>query len=43
MAISDDSEVLRKKMSRISSGRLLPCVLMHALWNGITFVNLLLL
>ena len=28
---------------RISSGRLLPCVLMHALWNGITFVNLLLL
>lgn len=30
-------------MLRISSGRLLPCVLMHALWNGITFVNLLLL
>ncbi len=28
---------------RISSGRLLPCVLMHALWNGMTFVNLLLL
>ena len=30
-------------MLRISSGRLLPCVLMHALWNGITFINLLLL
>ena len=28
---------------RLSSGRLLPCVLMHALWNAITFVNLLLL
>ncbi len=28
---------------RLSSGRLLPCVLMHALWNGITFTNLLLL
>ena len=28
---------------RLSSGRLLPCVLMHALWNGVTFFNLLLL
>ncbi len=28
---------------RLSSGRLFPCVLMHSLWNGITFVNLLLL
>ncbi len=28
---------------RLSSGRLLPCVLMHSLWNGITFTNLLLL
>jgi membrane protease YdiL (CAAX protease family) len=28
---------------RLSSGRLLPCVLMHALWNGLTFFNLLLL
>ncbi len=28
---------------RLTSGRLLPCVLMHALWNGITFTNLLLL
>ena len=28
---------------RLSSGRLLPCVLMHALWNGVTFINLLLL
>ncbi|WP_038547975.1 CPBP family intramembrane glutamic endopeptidase [Synechococcus sp. KORDI-100] len=28
---------------RLSSGRLFPCVLMHALWNAITFVNLLLL
>ena len=30
-------------MVRLSSGRLFPCVLMHALWNAITFVNLLLL
>ena len=28
---------------RLSSGRLFPCVLMHALWNAVTFVNLLLL
>ncbi len=28
---------------RLSSGRLVPCVLMHALWNAVTFVNLLLL
>ncbi len=28
---------------RLSSGRLFPCVLMHSLWNGVTFVNLLLL
>ena len=28
---------------RLSSGRLFPCVIMHALWNGITFANLLLL
>jgi hypothetical protein len=28
---------------RLSSGRLIPCVLMHALWNGVTFANLLLL
>ena len=28
---------------RLRSGRLFPCVLMHALWNAITFVNLLLL
>jgi membrane protease YdiL (CAAX protease family) len=28
---------------RWQSGRLLPCVLMHALWNGLTFLNLLLL
>ncbi len=28
---------------RLSSGRLLPCVLMHSLWNGVTFINLLLL
>jgi membrane protease YdiL (CAAX protease family) len=28
---------------RWQSGRLAPCVLMHALWNGMTFVNLLLL
>ena len=28
---------------RLSSGRLFPSVLMHALWNGITFTNLLLL
>ncbi|WP_320674318.1 CPBP family intramembrane glutamic endopeptidase [Prochlorococcus sp. MIT 1341] len=28
---------------RLSTGRLLPCVLMHALWNGMTFFNLVLL
>ncbi len=28
---------------RLSSSRLLPCVLMHSLWNGVTFVNLLVL
>ena len=28
---------------RLSSGRLVPCVLMHALWNAVTFMNLLLL
>ena len=28
---------------RLSSGRLLPCVVMHALWNGVTFLNLVLL
>ena len=28
---------------RLATGRLLPCVLMHALWNAVTFVNLLLL
>ena len=28
---------------RVSSGRLLPCVLMHGTWNAVTFLNLLLL
>lgn len=28
---------------RLRSGRLAPCVMMHALWNGLTFSNLLLL
>ena len=28
---------------RLSSGRLFPCVLMHSLWNGVTFINLILL
>ena len=28
---------------RLSSGKLLPCAVMHALWNGMTFTNLLLL
>ena len=28
---------------RIGSGRLFPCVLMHGLWNAVTFVNLLVL
>lgn len=28
---------------RMRSGRLAPCVLMHALWNGLTFANLVLL
>jgi len=26
---------------RLTSGRLAPCVLMHALWNGFTFINLI--
>ncbi|ABX08449.1 Possible membrane associated protease [Prochlorococcus marinus str. MIT 9211] len=28
---------------RISTGRLFPCVIMHSLWNGVTFASLLLL
>ncbi len=28
---------------RLCSGRLAPCVLMHSLWNGLTFLNLILL
>jgi uncharacterized protein len=28
---------------RLRTGRLAPCVLMHAFWNGLTFANLLLL
>ncbi len=28
---------------RLRSGRLAPCVLMHGLWNGLTFLNLVLL
>jgi membrane protease YdiL (CAAX protease family) len=28
---------------RLRTGRLAPCVLMHALWNGLTFSNLVLL
>lgn len=28
---------------RLSSGRLFPCIIMHSLWNGVTFANLLLL
>ncbi len=28
---------------RLSSGRLLPCMIMHSLWNGVTFINLLIL
>ncbi len=28
---------------RLSSGRLLPCMIMHSLWNGVTFANLLIL
>ncbi len=28
---------------RLTSARLFPCVLMHALWNGVTFTNLVLL
>jgi len=28
---------------RLSSGSLFPCVVMHSLWNGVTFANLLLL
>ena len=27
---------------RLSSGRLFPCALMHSLWNGVTFISLLL-
>lgn len=30
-------------MLRVSSGRLFPCVVMHALWNAFTFANLVLL
>lgn len=30
-------------MLRLSSGRLLPCVVMHACWNAATFLNLVLL
>jgi len=30
-------------MLRLSSGSLFPCVVMHSLWNGVTFANLLLL
>ncbi len=29
-------------LMRLSSGRLFPCALMHSLWNGVTFVSLLL-
>ena len=28
---------------RLTSARLFPCILMHSLWNGITFTSLLLL
>ncbi len=28
---------------RLSSGRLFPCVLMHSLWNGVTFTSLILI
>ena len=28
---------------RLSTGRLLPCVLMHSFWNGVTFFSLLLI
>ena len=28
---------------RLRSGRLFPCILMHSLWNGITFANLILI
>ena len=27
---------------RLSSGRLFPCAIMHSLWNGVTFISLLL-
>lgn len=30
-------------LMRLSTGRLLPCVLMHSFWNGVTFFSLLLL
>jgi len=29
-------------LMRLSSGRLFPCALMHSLWNGVTFMSLLL-
>ena len=29
-------------LMRLSSGRLFPCALMHSLWNGVTFLSLLL-
>ncbi len=29
-------------LMRLSSGRLFPCALMHSLWNGVTFISLLL-
>ncbi len=29
-------------LMRLSAGRLLPCALMHSLWNGVTFASLLL-
>ncbi len=29
-------------LMRLSSGRLFPCAIMHSLWNGVTFISLLL-
>ncbi|WP_269624441.1 CPBP family intramembrane glutamic endopeptidase [Prochlorococcus marinus] len=29
-------------LMRLSSGRLFPCAVMHSLWNGVTFISLLL-
>ncbi len=29
-------------LMRLSSGRLFPCALMHSLWNGVTFISLIL-